>query len=133
MLIADCRCPTCGGDLPDTDLVVDLGTNTAIRNGMVVTLPPMGAELLYLLAKAAPRIISRDSLISGVWGGREPENVDSAIRVKVSRLRQDIEPLGLTIITAKHQGYGLRKMELFDGQPTKRRSGAVGRMIEAFA
>lgn len=140
-LIADCCCPTCGQDLPDTDLIVDIdgtvdgsgGTNTAVRNGLVVTLAPLSAELLYILAKAAPRLVSRDTLIRGLWGIAESDGASRHLDVRISRLRKDIEPLDLTIVTARQAGYGLRQLTLFDGQPAKPKSGMIDRMIEAFA
>ena len=117
MLIADCRCPTCGGDLPDTDLIVDIDdTNTAVRNGLVVTLTPQSAVLLWVLAKAAPRIVDRDTLIRKVWGHNEPEAASRAIDVRISRLRRDIEPLDLTIVTSRGTGYGLRRLDLFESE-----------------
>lgn len=114
MLVADCLCPTCGGPLPDADLVVDLDSNTACRFGLVVKLAPTAAEVLYLLAKASPRVAHRDALIRGVWGMAETEGGGRAVDVQISRLRREIEPLGLTIITIRCEGYALRKCELFE-------------------
>ncbi len=116
MLIADCRCPTCGGELPDADLVVDLDNNTACRFGLVVQLSPQPAEVLFMLAKASPRVLKRDTLMRGVWGINEPPSASRAVDVNISRLRREIEPLGLTIITVRSEGYALRKVELFEAE-----------------
>lgn len=101
--------------LPDrfelADLKIDLGQQRVQRDGIDVPLPKLSYELLIALARAAPRIVSIDELMSEVWPGLvvNPETVKQ--RVKLLRDSLGDDPLAPTYI-ASLRGRGYRLLPL---------------------
>ncbi|MGI9220735.1 MAG: winged helix-turn-helix domain-containing protein, partial [Woeseiaceae bacterium] len=50
------------------DIDIDLASGTVWRAGEVLDLPELSYRLLVALAMKAPSMISKDDLISAVWG-----------------------------------------------------------------
>jgi DNA-binding SARP family transcriptional activator len=83
-----------------SDIVVGAGVDAVRpRAGRVAT-------LLALLALDADRVVPTDHLMDELWDEDPPRSGVAALYVHVSRLRQQLEPLGLEII-ANPTGYRL--------------------------
>ncbi|MBD8530887.1 MULTISPECIES: response regulator transcription factor [unclassified Massilia] len=81
-------------------LVFDPDTQQASRANQPVNLTRTGYVLLHALLKAAPRIVSRDTLEQAVWGDDRPDS--DALRTHIHALRQAIDkpfdhPMLLTV------------------------------------
>jgi len=51
------------------DLIVDLGLAQVSRGEHTIPLPKLSFDLLVALLRAAPNLVSQDSLMSTVWVG----------------------------------------------------------------
>jgi TolB-like protein/DNA-binding winged helix-turn-helix (wHTH) protein/Flp pilus assembly protein TadD len=74
------------------DLSVDTGPQVVSRDGVPIALPKLSYELLLVLARAAPNLISPDELMRLVWPGIvvSPETVSQ--RIKLLRDALDDDP-----------------------------------------
>jgi DNA-binding response OmpR family regulator len=82
------------------DLVFDPDIQQASRDNYPVNLTRTGYILLHALLKAAPRIVSRDTLEQAVWGEDRPDS--DALRTHIHALRQALDkpfayPMLLTV------------------------------------
>jgi len=82
------------------ELAFDPDTQQASRAGQPVTLTRTGYVLVQALLKAAPRIVTRESLEHAVWGEHRPDS--DALRTHIHALRQAIDkpftyPMLLTV------------------------------------
>ena len=97
-----------GGQLEFADLVMDLATHRAHRNGRRLQLGPTEYRLLEFLLHHPRRVFSREELLDAVWGRDihvEPRTVDVHIR----RLRKSINAEGEPdlVRTVRSAGYAL--------------------------
>lgn len=87
------------------DLVLDLDTMEASRQGVQLTLTPMELKLLQVLMEAAPRRLSSCELEARLWGDRCKDRSEANLRVQIYNLRQVIDqPFGSPLIQNR---YGL--------------------------
>lgn len=96
-----------GGCLHVLDMEINLEEHTVRRNGEEVPLKPMEFELLCVLAKNKNIAISRENLLSMVWGVDymgETRTVD----VHIGQLRKKLN-LGEHIKTVSKMGYRLEE------------------------
>ena len=103
-------CPCCGQPLPtSTDLVVNLDYNTASRNGLMFGMEPQSAVLLKELANKWPTAVTHERMESATYGWTEPttDEPKKVVRVRISRLRHQLRPLGLGIVSVYGIGYRL--------------------------
>jgi DNA-binding response OmpR family regulator len=82
------------------ELVFDPDIQQATRENQPVNLTRTGYILLHALLKAAPRIVSRESLEQAVWGEDRPDS--DALRTHIHALRQALDkpfthPMLLTV------------------------------------
>jgi len=82
------------------ELVFDPDIQQATRENQPVNLTRTGYILLHALLKAAPRIVSRDTLEQAVWGEDRPDS--DALRTHIHALRQALDkpfahPMLLTV------------------------------------
>lgn len=121
-----CNCPTCGAPLADDNLVVDLQNNVAIRYGQQVRLRPQEAELLFILHRRRPAVVSYDSIIMGIWSTEEPEKARHSLKVMLSHIRRKVAPICVDIRTSWGEGLYLATDEvrfrpkLLQGRPKLR-------------
>jgi DNA-binding response OmpR family regulator len=91
------------------DMVVDLIQHKVTRRGRGIDLTRTEFLLIELLAQHSPRVVSRISLIEGIWGG--PREVSpGALDVLVNSLRSKIDsrfPMKL-LRTVRGTGYLLK-------------------------
>jgi DNA-binding response OmpR family regulator len=74
----------------DARLDVDFHTQAVLLDGATVRLTPMEFALLAELARNAGEIVSRDTLMSNVWG-YGPEICTRTVDVHLRRLRVKLE------------------------------------------
>ena len=74
------------------DLLVDSGTRQVFRDGEELSVPGLSFDLLVVLVRAAPNVVSSDELMDTVWSGQvvSPETVSQ--RVKLLRQALDDDP-----------------------------------------
>ncbi len=86
-------------------LSIDPARREVRRQGEVVDLTGTEFELLYLLARDAGRVLSRDDILNHLRG-HEADLLTRAVDIVVSRLRKKLEPLDC-IKTLRNAGYSL--------------------------
>ncbi|MEM4203556.1 MAG: response regulator transcription factor [Candidatus Methanomethylicaceae archaeon] len=85
-----------GIDLPqrfavDEHLVIDFGKGVVERNGHSIKLCPTGCRLLHCLVVNAGRTLSREAVLTRVWGWQF-RDVSNYVRLYINQLRAKIEP-----------------------------------------
>jgi DNA-binding response OmpR family regulator len=93
-------------------LVIDPGARTVVVADAPVALTPKEYDLLWALADARGRFLSREFLLDRVWGYRAAGEIESrTVDVHVRRLRVKLGAEGRRITTAKSVGYRLDPVE----------------------
>ena len=87
-------------------IVVDAERHTVSANGNEVTLTAKEFLLLEYLMKHRGRVLSRDVLLTDVWGYRYTGGTRT-VDVHVWRLREKLPGLADTLVTVKQFGYKL--------------------------
>jgi DNA-binding response OmpR family regulator len=89
------------------ELVFDPDIQQASRENQPVNLTRTGYILLHALLKAAPRIVSRETLEQAVWGEDRPDS--DALRTHIHALRQALDkPFAYPmLLTVPGSGYRL--------------------------
>ncbi len=89
-------------------IVIDLARQTVVRNDEEVKLTPREYSLLRLLARNPGHTVTRDEILSYVWG-RDASQPKSALHTYVSRLRRKLEgdPLAPRVIVTAAGGYSM--------------------------
>jgi two-component system response regulator MtrA len=72
------------------DLAIDVQAHQVLRAGKQISLTRLEFDLLVALAKEPSRVITRDALLSEVWGYRHSTDT-RLVNVHVQRLRSKIE------------------------------------------
>lgn len=101
-------CPCCGQSIPaNSTVIVSLDNNTVTVRGQCVKLCPREAEIVYLLVKRMPTIVTRSTLVERVWGLNETEGSAKCIDVHINKIRRKLLPLGLKVETVWSRGFRL--------------------------
>ncbi|MCW7544875.1 winged helix-turn-helix domain-containing protein [Aurantimonas litoralis] len=102
-------CPCCGAKVSPIDLVMDESTGIVMHEGVTVRLPAQQFRLLKALLDAYPRTLTKDTLLSAVATGPNPDDwpEPKLVDVLVCRVRKLIDPMGLVIATQWGVGYHL--------------------------
>ena len=87
-------------------IVVDSERHTVSSMGKGVTLTAKEFLLLEYLLKHKGRVLSRDVLLTDVWGYKYTGGTRT-VDVHVRRLREKLPPLGEALVTVKQFGYKL--------------------------
>ena len=74
------------------DLAIDYSRKTVSRGDRELSLTPTGWKILETLSRASPDIVSREALVTAVWGQDPPES--NSLKVHLHRLRSEVEKLG---------------------------------------
>ena len=101
-------CPLCGHKLNQLKIAVDLNTNTIRLKDKMVRVTPQQAELLFVLARASPGVVSVASLMYQLEGFGSYDLGVTSLRTQISRIRNYISDLGLLIVSHRNRGYALR-------------------------
>lgn len=87
-------------------IVVDTERHIVLVGGAPATLTAKEFMLLSYLLSHRGRVLSRDTLLTDVWGYRYTGGTRT-VDVHVRRLREKLPPLGEAIVTVKQFGYKL--------------------------
>jgi DNA-binding response OmpR family regulator len=89
------------------DLILDERTHQVSRQGKKIVLAPFDYQLLRLLMRASPAVLTRERLEAALWGDDPPDS--DALRTHIHRLRQAIDrPFDVPLLhTVPHVGYRL--------------------------
>ncbi|MFU1546581.1 response regulator transcription factor [Aeromonas veronii] len=89
------------------DLTVDVASGRATRAGEPLKLGKIPFQILALLARRAPAIVSRQEVLDTVWGDEEPDS--DALRSHIYALRNALDkPFPTPMLETLHgQGYRL--------------------------
>ena len=87
-------------------ITVDSDTHTVSCEGQPVTLTAKEFLLLEYLLRHRGRVLSRDLLLTDVWGYRYTGGTRT-VDVHVRRLREKLPPLAEALVTVKQFGYKL--------------------------
>ncbi|MBM3772843.1 MAG: response regulator transcription factor [Acidimicrobiia bacterium] len=87
-------------------IVVDAERHTVLLDGSLTTLTAKEFLLLTYLLSHRGRVLSRDTLLTDVWGYRYTGGTRT-VDVHVRRLREKLPPLGQALVTVKQFGYKL--------------------------
>jgi DNA-binding response OmpR family regulator len=87
-------------------IVVNAETHTVSCDGENVTLTAKEFLLLHYLLQHRGRVLSRDLLLTDVWGYRYTGGTRT-VDVHVRRLREKLPPLANALVTVKQFGYKL--------------------------
>lgn len=89
-------------------LELDPPNRRASVGGTELPLSPREFAVLELLARSAPKVVPRATLIDGVWGFQF-EGLDNALEVQISALRKRLRVVGAgaQIVTERARGYRL--------------------------
>jgi two-component system, OmpR family, alkaline phosphatase synthesis response regulator PhoP len=87
-------------------IVVDPETHTVLCDGHAVTLTAKEFLLLEYLLQHRGRVLSRDVLLTDVWGYRYTGGTRT-VDVHIRRLREKLPPLTNALVTVKQFGYKL--------------------------
>jgi DNA-binding response OmpR family regulator len=90
------------------DLIMDIGRHTVTDAGREVKLTAKEFMLLQYLLEHKGRVLSRDLLLSDVWGYRYTGGTRT-VDVHVRRLREKMPTLGDALVTVKQFGYKLEE------------------------
>lgn len=92
------------------DLEMNIKAQTVSRRGMALQLSPMGRRILEVLMRASPEPVSRQRLLSAVWG-EEPPDSDS-LKVHLFHLRRQLDaPFDAPLLhTLPGRGFALREL-----------------------
>lgn len=66
------------------DCTLDLGRRELKRNGKLVAVEPQVFDLLVYLIEHRDRVVSKDDMIAGVWGGRIVSDSTLASRINAA-------------------------------------------------
>jgi DNA-binding response OmpR family regulator len=100
------RPPAAGATLAYGSIVVDAERHTVSSDGESVTLTAKEFLLLEYLLRHKGRVLSRDLLLTDVWGYKYTGGTRT-VDVHVRRLREKLPPLGDALVTVKQFGYKL--------------------------
>jgi DNA-binding response OmpR family regulator len=87
-------------------IVVDADRHTVVVDGAVATLTAKEFLLLSYLLAHRGRVLSRDTLLTDVWGYTYTGGTRT-VDVHVRRLREKLPPLTDALVTIKQFGYKL--------------------------
>jgi DNA-binding response OmpR family regulator len=87
-------------------IVMDAGRHTVTMDGQPVTLTAKEFVLLDYFLQHRGRVLSRDVLLTDVWGYRYTGGTRT-VDVHIRRLREKLPPLATSLVTVKQFGYKL--------------------------
>lgn len=70
-------------------LIYNFSCDEVFREGKKLSLSPTGLKLLEVLIRASPSVVSRDKLISDVWGDEAPDS--NSLKVHIFNLRKQVD------------------------------------------
>ena len=94
------------------DITLDPARHATTVHGAAISLTPKEFDLLHVLLEAAGRVLTREHLLTRVWGYAHADEIESrTVDVHVRRLRAKLGAEGRRIATVKGVGYRLDRAE----------------------
>ncbi|MGL5949233.1 MAG: response regulator transcription factor [Aeromonas sp.] len=108
------------GDRPDVrqlcwgELCLDTATGQAQRGGVTLKLGKIPLQILALLLRRAPQLVTRQEVLAHIWGEDEPDS--DALRSHIYALRNALDkPFAAPLLETLHgQGYRLAMLPSAD-------------------
>lgn len=101
-------CPTCGQNIPELQLFIDVKAGRVTRFGWEATLTRQQMLVLLCLFRASPNVVGYDQIIQAIYGDEdEPDWADATIKLHVHRLKKKLKGMGLEIRNRRGEGYSL--------------------------
>ena len=94
------------GKLVVADLSLDPATRTATRQGQALPLTPAGFQILALLMKNSPNVVTREEIEVALWGDEPPAS--DTLRSQIYKLRQHVDKPFEKPLIQTSQGSGYR-------------------------
>lgn len=93
------------------DLELDTGTHEVRRNGDLLQLTPAGFQILRILLKKMPNVVTRDEIEAELWGDDPPAS--DTLRSQIYKLRKTVDkPYSLTLLhTVAGSGYRISESD----------------------
>ena len=93
------------------DLVLDTGTREVRRDGKMLSLTPAGFQILTILLKRRPNVVTREELESELWGDDPPAS--DTLRSQIYKLRKAVDkPFALALLhTVAGSGYRITEVD----------------------
>lgn len=93
------------------DLVLDTGTREVRRAGQLLSLSPAGFQILSILLKRMPNVVTREELESDLWGDSPPAS--DTLRSQIYKLRKVVDkPFGVALLhTVAGSGYRITETD----------------------
>ncbi len=87
------------------DLVLDSGTREVRRAGQLLSLTPAGFQILSILMKRMPNVVTREEIESELWGDNPPAS--DTLRSQIYKLRKTVDkPFAVSLLhTVAGSGY----------------------------
>ncbi len=106
------RAPAASTVVEIDDLVIDPSTREAHRGGALLDLTRLEFDLLHLLVREAPAVVTREAIHLEVWG-HEQDHMSNSLEVFVSQLRRKTEVGGRRRLlhTVRGVGYAARVVD----------------------
>ena len=93
-------------------IVLDPARHAVTVRGTPINLTPKEFDLLHGFLEAAGRVLTREHLLTRVWGYAHADEIESrTVDVHVRRLRAKLGPEGRRVATVKGVGYRLERAE----------------------
>lgn len=86
------------------DLTMDLAAHEVSRDGQIIKLSPIGWQLLEVLLRHAPDVVSRQKLQMAVWGDELPDS--NSLKVHMHHLRKAVDGPFKTAMVQTIAGHG---------------------------
>jgi DNA-binding response OmpR family regulator len=104
------RPETTGRVYREGPIVLDPERHMVTVRGAPINLTPKEFELLHVLLEAAGRVLTREHLLTRVWGYAHADEIESrTVDVHVRRLRAKLGDEGGRIATVKGVGYRVER------------------------
>ena len=94
-----------GNELAAGHIILNTGERTASRDGVSVELTAKEFDLMELLIRSYPQIVTKEQLILKVWG-YDSDAEDNNVEVYISFLRRKLEHLHSAVKIRTHRMVG---------------------------
>lgn len=99
-------CPCCKS-VVEVPLLVDLNTNTVTVPEHHIKLWPKEAEILYTLWQKFPATVSRNSIMTALYGRHDEPETDHVVTVLIANIRRKVRETSIKVKAVHKRGYRL--------------------------
>lgn len=101
------KCPCCGSKIESSRPIVDLDSNVIAFGDLSAPVRPKVAEFMHVLSSKWPAAVRRSAIVADVWGGIEPPNSESCVRLLAYQARQAMTGWPFTVSGSQSRGFRL--------------------------